>query len=660
MRKLCKDFAILLVVFMLLASPVGVRSAEADRQAAGATPAFPGAEGFGAYSVGGRGGRVFEIVNLNDSGAGSLRACVEASGPRLCVFRIGGVIALSSALTISNPFITIAGQTAPGGGITLKKASGGDALVIKTHDVILRYITSRPGPGGENHAAQAASNGTPLYNIIIDHCSFSWGTDEVLETWYKVYDTTIQWSIVSEGLDCSTHSKGCHSKGLMVGGYADSESKDALGSENISVHHNLFAHNGERNPLVQTSGLVDVVNNVSYNPFGVFMYLYMKSNSIVPVNYVGNYYKYGPNTSSGKYEIKTYDDGGLGASVYVSGNIGPHRTVESQAQNLVVEPGSRGFLITTRHMAPQVTTTSAVEAYNQVLASAGNSAAVSCDGAWATRRDSIDARVVNDVVQGTGGVIDDPADVGGWVAIASGTPCADSDHDGMPNGWESSYGLNPNQSADGNGDADGDGYTNVEEHINGTDPTGGAPTTIFADVPGTHWAREWIERLYASGLTGGCAVNPLRYCPEVSITRAEIAVFLERAVHGVNFMPPTDVPITFGDTAGHWARYWIEALVADGFSSGCGNGNFCPNTPLPRDQMAVLLLYAKHGTSYSPPPASGALFDDVPASHWAAAWIEQLANEGITGGCGPSAYCPRELVSRAQMAVFLVAAFSIP
>lgn len=435
--------------------------------------AFPGAEGFGANALGGRGGKIFEVTNVNDSGSGSLRACVEASGARTCVFRVGGLIQLQSALVIQNPFITIAGQTAPGGGITLKKTNGGDTLSIKTHDVILRYISFRPGAGGENHGAEIASNGDHLYNIIIDHCSFSWGTDEVLETWYKVTDTTIQWTIVSEGLDCSTHSKGCHSKGLMVGGYASSESKNALGSEKITVHHNLFAHNGERNPLVQTSGVVDVVNNIAYNPFGTFMYLYMKSNSIVPVNYVGNYFKYGPDTDSGKYEIKTYDDGGLGADIYVAGNIGPHRKTDDLAQDIVVDSNSRDYLTSTRHPAPQVTTTSAFVAYDKVLASAGNSAGVSCDGQWFNRRDSIDARVVNDVKNGTGHIIDDPSQVGGWVTPAAGVPCADSDHDGMPDAYETRYGFNPNNNADANADADGDGYPNVEEAINGTIPSGG-------------------------------------------------------------------------------------------------------------------------------------------------------------------------------------------
>ncbi|MBI5935696.1 MAG: hypothetical protein HY867_18490 [Chloroflexi bacterium] len=474
MKKFIHTLIIVAIVSTIFVSHgAALAQMETGRLNATSVPAFPGAEGFGANTLGGRGGKIFEVTNVNDSGSGSLRACVEASGARTCVFRVGGLIQLQSALVIQNPYITIAGQTAPGGGITLKKTNGGDALVIKTHDVILRYLASRPGPGGENHGAEIASNGDHLYNIIIDHCSFSWGTDEVLETWYKVTDTTIQWTIVSEGLDCSTHSKGCHSKGLMVGGYADSESKQGLGSENITVHHNLFAHNGERNPLVQTSGLVDVVNNIAYNPFGTFMYLYMKSNSIVPVNYVGNFYKYGPETDSGKYEIKTYDDGGLGADIYVAGNIGPHRKADNLAQDVVVETGSRGFLTSTRHPAPQVTTTSAFVAYDQVLAGAGNSAGVSCDGQWVNRRDSIDARVVNDVRNGTGHIIDDPSQVGGWVTPAAGAPCADSDHDGMPDAYEARYGLNPNSAADANADADADGYPNVEEAINGTIPSGG-------------------------------------------------------------------------------------------------------------------------------------------------------------------------------------------
>jgi ELWxxDGT repeat protein len=181
----------------------------------------------------------------------------------------------------------------------------------------------------------------------------------------------------------------------------------------------------------------------------------------------------------------------------------------------------------------------------------------------------------------------------------------------------------------------------------------------FADTPASHWAYGWIERLYDSGITGGCSANPLNYCPESPVTRAQMAVFLEKSLHGTAFSP-ADGPATFSDTAGHWAEDWIEALKSDGITSGCGAGMYCPEDSVTRAQMAVFLLKAKYGSSYSPPAASGVKFTDVPSSHWAAAWIEQLAVESITSGCATGMYCPENPVTRAQMAVFLVRTFSIP
>ncbi|HNB35520.1 MAG TPA: S-layer homology domain-containing protein [Anaerolineales bacterium] len=185
-----------------------------------------------------------------------------------------------------------------------------------------------------------------------------------------------------------------------------------------------------------------------------------------------------------------------------------------------------------------------------------------------------------------------------------------------------------------------------------------ASQSTFADVSGTHWASSWIERLYAAGITGGCGSNPLIYCPENPVTRAQMAVFLEKGLHGSGIVPP-NINATFTDTSGHWAEDWIEALKNDGITSGCGTGIYCPENTVTRAQMAVFLLKSTHGASYSPPPATGT-FSDVSADHWAAAWIEQLAAEGITSGCGSGIYCPENPVTRAQMAVFLVKAFNLP
>jgi hypothetical protein len=180
-------------------------------------------------------------------------------------------------------------------------------------------------------------------------------------------------------------------------------------------------------------------------------------------------------------------------------------------------------------------------------------------------------------------------------------------------------------------------------------------TVTFGDVPRTHWAWSYVERVYWAGLTGGCSSDPLLFCPNAPVTRAQMAVFLLRGIHGAAYTPPAASGTKFDDVpADHWAAPWIEQLANEGITGGCGNGNYCPDNQVTRDQVAVFLLRAKYGASYVPPAASGSLFADVASNHWAAAWIEQLAKEGITSGCGNGNYCPAAVVTRAQMAVFLV------
>ena len=193
----------------------------------------------------------------------------------------------------------------------------------------------------------------------------------------------------------------------------------------------------------------------------------------------------------------------------------------------------------------------------------------------------------------------------------------------------------------------------------------GSPSACipFSDVPGSYWSRLWIERLYDSGVTGGCGVNPLRYCPEDSVTRAQMAVFLLRGIHTSAYAPPAVGAGTgFGDVPpDYWSAGWIKQLAAEGITAGCGNGNFCPEHPVTRAQMAVFLLRSKYGASYTPPAVgSGTGFGDVPPGYWAAAFIKQLVTEGITVGCGNGNYCPETPVTRAQMAVFLVRTFNLP
>jgi hypothetical protein len=187
--------------------------------------------------------------------------------------------------------------------------------------------------------------------------------------------------------------------------------------------------------------------------------------------------------------------------------------------------------------------------------------------------------------------------------------------------------------------------------------TGTANAQTFADVPSDYWAHPSIETLAVHGITAGCGNE--NYCPEESVTRAQMAVFLERGMNGSSFTPPPASGNVFLDIgAGDFAAAFIEQLYSDGITAGCGNNNFCPDSTVTRDQMAVFLLRAKYGAGYSPPSAVG-IFNDVDLSHWAVHWIEQLAAEDITAGCGNNNYCPEAAVSRAQMAVFLVRTFGL-
>ena len=180
----------------------------------------------------------------------------------------------------------------------------------------------------------------------------------------------------------------------------------------------------------------------------------------------------------------------------------------------------------------------------------------------------------------------------------------------------------------------------------------------FTDVSSSYWAYQWVEALNDSGITGGCGSGT--YCPDNSVTRAEMAIFLLKGRHGSSYSPPAPSGTVFGDVpSNYWAARWIEQLSAEGITGGCGSNNYCPEGTVTRAQMAVFLLKAKHGSSYSPPPATG-VFTDVPTNYWAAAWIERLAAEGITSGCSSGKYCPENSITRAEMAVFLARTFSLP
>jgi pectate lyase len=419
----------------------------------GGLPVFPGAEGFGTRTIAGRGGRIIEVTSLADSGPGSLREALNDPSPRIIVFRVGGTIELTESLAITHPFVTVAGQTAPGDGICIKNAG----IYITTHDVLIQHLRVRPGNQGdvepENNDAisilgpHASNEGA--YNVVIDHVSASWGEDETISTWYGAHDITISWSIISEALNRSRHRKETHSAGLLVG---DS-------SYHVSMHHNLLAHNDFRNPNISQGGTHDFVNNVIYN-WGVLPAEIYDYGSNTFLNFIGNYFIPGPSTTTGPYEI-LFNEGD--PRIYVEGNIGPHRPDETMSEWALVGFGwgeegvaPEEYRSLTRFTTHPITATSAAQALEDVLAGAG---------ATEPRRDPVDERVVSEVMSRTGAIIDSPQDVGGYPTLASGVPPEDSDHDGMADDWERAIGLDPSDPSDGNGDLDGDGYTNVEEYL---------------------------------------------------------------------------------------------------------------------------------------------------------------------------------------------------
>lgn len=391
--------------------------------------AFPGAEGAGAFAAGGRGGRVLRVTNLNDSGPGSFRAACETGGPRIVEFDVAGYIDLRRPVVIRDPYISILGQTAPGQGVCLRRAP----LVIRTHDVIVRYIRSRLGDvdlgvGRDDgdclsiHLAKGVQ--TPdqwPHDVIIDHCSFSWSIDEAMSVWNSRWNSegpgaplleriTIQWCIISEPLRSAGHSKGEHSTALLVG----------EGVGRISIHHNLFAHDWLRNPRVK-GGLAEVVNNVLYN-VRTGMSLGDEPEGItVParVNVVGNVEVPGGDTGS-TYMVLLDPNVGCDAEgekkpheLYVKGNLGQHWAEGGDDWDVVGcgwgrsgGPAGRRFQVLEPHEIGgiPVTVHGAEEALALVLAGAGCSLA----------RDAVDERIVQDVLNRTGRIIDSPAEVEGY------------------------------------------------------------------------------------------------------------------------------------------------------------------------------------------------------------------------------------------------------
>ncbi len=479
----------------------------------GIVRAFPGAEGAGMYTTGGRGGKVIHVTNLNDSGAGSLRAAIEEKGPRTVVFDVGGVIELKSNLSIKNGDLTIAGQTAPGDGICLRYRS----LVVNADNVIIRYLRSRPGVTGDpdqDADGLDAIWGRNCSHVILDHCSMSWSTDEC-SSFYANSHFTMQWCLLTESLHNAGHTKGSHGYGGIWGGAP------------ASFHHNLVADHDSRNPRFDSPNTyrendakyrfsladrrIDFRNNVVYN----FCNFPAYGGEGQRYNFVGNTYKWGPASVNGSgssykdgkesvnkghrrayfYQVdgtyttggKTYDEGA--AEIYLGGNTNCFDTSvlpgSGVGANLTADNRS-GFVLNEKTLSakrPDITWLSAPLAIADEgrpcdvtthAAGTGFERVLACAGA-SLRRDAVDERAARQTRQGTfdgegslgsrNGIIDLPSDVGGYPTYPAGETPKDSDRDGMPDSFEQLAGLNPNEASDANGHAFDPRYTNLEIYL---------------------------------------------------------------------------------------------------------------------------------------------------------------------------------------------------
>ena len=475
-------------------------------------PAFPGAEGGGMYTFGGRGGRVLTVTNLNDSGPGSFRWACEQGGARIVVFNVSGIIRLQSPISVRAPYITIAGQTAPGEGVCV----AGETFQIDTHDVIVRHMRFRRGETSVLRRDDSFG-GNPVGNIMIDHCSCEWGLDENISFYRHMLDkkdgkerlklptvnVTIQNTISAKALDNWNHSFG-----------------STLGGENTTFMRNLWASNTGRNPSIGWGGVFNFVNNVVFN----WQHRTADGGDYATMcNFINNYYKPGPATPKDKpiaYRIVAPESRSgkmlpyrQFGRVYAAGNWMegyPDVTRDNWQGGIQLidkdgTAGTAGELALCRSdrpfaMAP-VTVMDAQDAYRWVLDNAG--ATLPC-------RDIVDQRIIDEVRTGQPyyvkdyekkfkdnpygdmyglhpqsqnaegrfkhrrlpddsykqGIITDPRQMGGYPQYKDWQPYQDTDLDGMPDDWERAYGLNPDDPADANGDLNGDGYTNIEKYIN--------------------------------------------------------------------------------------------------------------------------------------------------------------------------------------------------
>jgi hypothetical protein len=472
---ICMMLLILQLVSLTACTPP---AAQSEGQPAGnRLLAFPGAEGFGRYTTGGRGGKVYVVTNLHDSGPGSLREAVTAKVPRMVVFAVAGTIHLQAPLLIKSN-VTIAGQSAPGDGICLAD----HPVKLDGNNIIVRYLRLRMGDRYQNKGmvdgsgSDDAFSGSRRKNILIDHCSMSWSTDEVLSV-YAGDSTTLQWNLIAEPLDYSYHFE-TGDKDFEHHGYGG-----ILGGRHISIHHNLYAHCQSRTPrfdgnrnLGADMERADFRNNVIYN---------WGSNNTYggeggQYNIVNNYYKYGPATKE-RAKNKMLNPFKLEPKLpygkyYVHGNYMDGSPVVSRHnwRGVVMDKGTAADTVLAKAPAPfaaeSIHTQPAPQAYDAVLQYVGAS----------LKRDAVDQRIISEVKSRTGRIIDVQggyphgtpyaATAGAWPALKSAPATRDTDQDGMPDNWEKKNKLNPNDAADGAQYKLQKQFTNVEVYLNSLVP----------------------------------------------------------------------------------------------------------------------------------------------------------------------------------------------
>jgi pectate lyase len=420
-------------------------------------PAFPGAEGFGRYACGGRGGDVYHVTTLEDDGAGSLREGIRtADGPRTIVFDVSGTIALKSPLFIDKSFLTIAGQTAPGDGICLRDQT---FRIKKASHIIVRYLRIRlgdenkPRPSGDD-----CINTDDVDHMIFDHITATWGIDGNHDL-RRGGNVTIQWSIYAEALNDSIHDEGPHA---MLGSFRDL-------AAGVSLHHNLFASSRDRHPTLGGSpgtnpnAVVDFRNNVIYNVEGATNLCNCR------INVVNNFYCPGPDTPADHLPLAIKAESRGATKVYLAGNLFENASELTKDNFRAIDfvRWAKGNYLTTTPAEVRVdsefhapssaaVTQSACDAYDAVMAKAGASLV----------RDTADTRLVQSIGNRSHRMIDSQEEVGGWPSLKSTPSQRDSDGDGMPDAWELKRQLDPNYGSDRNDDRDEDGYTNLEEYLN--------------------------------------------------------------------------------------------------------------------------------------------------------------------------------------------------